>query len=481
MFRMFRTPKSARWLRLGGAAAAGIVGGGIASVVKAGPADAQDLVVGQDNDAVANLTTLRANNHTFTLWVINDSGAAIHGAGGGQGLAGIYGWGGAGAAAGVYGHGGSEQGVGVHGVGAGGPVVRPVHPDEIGIGTGKQEIVKGGPGVVGDGGAGAAGVEGKGGQGGAGVVGEGGGTGYGVIARGGPGNGVGVEGSGGGSSAGVVATGGPANGNGVEGTGDGSGAGLVATGGGANGSGVEASGGSGLGPGVVATGGFFNGIGVDATGGGGGTGVVAKGGAGNGNGVEGSGGGSGAGVVGTGLHNGVIGDAISTEGGDIAAAGVLGLTGSTSQFSGGVVGSNSGGHGYGVIGFAANGTPRAAVYGCDQIPAETHLPGSSGAGPGVHGDVRDPANPSPGVLGDTKGDGAGVSGRSEQGVGAAFSIAVDEGGHALTVQNDMAQLELVPAANANSHPVSGKAGQLFVDKQARLWFCQGGTSWKRLV
>jgi hypothetical protein len=47
-------------------------------------------------------------------------------------------------------------------------------------------------------------------------------------------------------------------------------------------------------------------------------------------------------------------------------------------------------------------------------------------------------------------------------------------------QGDRAQVRLVPS-NALSHPASGAIGDLFVDKKKRLWFCQGGTTWVRIV
>jgi hypothetical protein len=41
-----------------------------------------------------------------------------------------------------------------------------------------------------------------------------------------------------------------------------------------------------------------------------------------------------------------------------------------------------------------------------------------------------------------------------------------------------APLRLLPRAG---RPASGDAGDLFVDKQNRLWFCKGGTNWIRLA
>lgn len=195
MFRIFRAPRPARWLRIGGAAAAGIVGGGIASAVKAGPADAQDLLVGQDNDAGVDGTALQSRNKGATLSVNNDVGGAIRGWAGDQADAGIYGSGGRGAADGVLGIGGAELGAGLHGVGAGGPVPERVDPSNIHHVHPPQVPRPGGPGVIGAGGLGAAGVQGFGGgpaphaaNGGPGVVGVGGVGAYGVEGVGGGGD-----------------------------------------------------------------------------------------------------------------------------------------------------------------------------------------------------------------------------------------------------------------------------------------------------
>ena len=47
----------------------------------------------------------------------------------------------------------------------------------------------------------------------------------------------------------------------------------------------------------------------------------------------------------------------------------------------------------------------------------------------------------------------------------------------------VAQIQLVPGTEA-SHPTGGKAGDMYVDKSARLWFCKaGGTTatWAQVV
>ena len=53
-------------------------------------------------------------------------------------------------------------------------------------------------------------------------------------------------------------------------------------------------------------------------------------------------------------------------------------------------------------------------------------------------------------------------------------------GRAGAFEGEAAQVRLVPAS-ASGHPHSGKPGDLFVDKHARLWFCKGGASWHQLA
>jgi hypothetical protein len=74
--------------------------------------------------------------------------------------------------------------------------------------------------------------------------------------------------------------------------------------------------------------------------------------------------------------------------------------------------------------------------------------------------------PSPGTKGSTIGYGAGVEGQSVYGVGGRFA-------------GNTAQVHLVTAAS--SHPETGEAGQLFVDKANRLWYCRGARDWRRLA
>lgn len=132
-----------------------------------------------------------------------------------------------------------------------------------------------GPGVTGNGGAGAS----------PGVAGFGLGAGYGVFGQGGDGgSGVGVWGS-----AGVP------NGNGVQGAGAGTGSGTWGTGGPNGGTGVSGIGGASSGSGVVGIGGSTNGVGVLGAGTGSGSGVSGTGGS-SGLGGQFTGGASGGGI-----------------------------------------------------------------------------------------------------------------------------------------------------------------------------------------
>jgi hypothetical protein len=52
-------------------------------------------------------------------------------------------------------------------------------------------------------------------------------------------------------------------------------------------------------------------------------------------------------------------------------------------------------------------------------------------------------------------------------------------GRGAVLAGGVSQMRLVPAG-ASSHPLSGQAGDFFVDKAKRIWFCVGGTHWKQV-
>ena len=94
----------------------------------------------------------------------------------------------------------------------------------------------------------------------------------------------------------------------------------------------------------------------------------------------------------------------------------------------------------------------AAVYGL-----------TNGTGPAVYGEGTAQGNGTSGVA---RGTGSGVYGRSDDGRGGRFS-------------GKKAQIKLDPATTA-THPTTGDAGDIYLDKSKRLWLCKGGTSWVRL-
>jgi hypothetical protein len=111
----------------------------------------------------------------------------------------------------------------------------------------------------------------------------------------------------------------------------------------------------------------------------------------------------------------------------------------------GVFGQSSAGTGVAVRGYAWDGTGASGTFG-------TAILGSSGS----HG------FPPPAPLPNTGVYGIGTNGR-----GGVF-------------KGDKAQVRLVPSAAA-THPESGQLGDLFLDKNKRLWFCKGGSTWKQLA
>lgn len=90
-----------------------------------------------------------------------------------------------------------------------------------------------------------------------------------------------------------------------------------------------------------------------------------------------------------------------------------------------------------------------------------------GLGFAVLGQIANAGSKSAAVHGQTTGFGAGLEGVSALGAGGRFS-------------GKTAAIQLVPSSAA-SHPASGVAGQLFVDRSNRLWFCKGGTNWHQLA
>jgi len=90
-----------------------------------------------------------------------------------------------------------------------------------------------------------------------------------------------------------------------------------------------------------------------------------------------------------------------------------------------------------------------------------------GVGIAIVASVANEKSTASAAKGTTVGSGAGVEGQSAQGVGGKFA-------------GKAAQLQLVPST-ASGPPAFGVAGQFFVDRENRLWFCQGGSAWRQLA
>jgi hypothetical protein len=127
--------------------------------------------------------------------------------------------------------------------------------------------------------------------------------------------------------------------------------------------------------------------------------------------------------------------------------------------------------------------------------------GSSGVGRGVHGFSRDNygvhgvSSNTYGVFGESPSSyavvgqsesSAGVAGFTASGIGvigASSSLVGVQGqggsGRGGRFSGGKAQVKLDPSTAA-THPASGQAGDIFLDKSKRLWLCKGGSTWVRL-
>lgn len=109
---------------------------------------------------------------------------------------------------------------------------------------------------------------------------------------------------------------------------------------------------------------------------------------------------------------------------------------------------------------------------------------TSGHAQGVQGTSDSPKGFA--STGWSRNGGTGVIGVSGHSQTSFPSVPAETGGYfkatkgrGVVASGTKAQLRLVPST-ASSHPSSGSAGDLFLDKSKRLWLCTGGTSWKRL-
>jgi hypothetical protein len=175
------------------------------------------------------------------------------------------------------------------------------------------------------------------------------------------------------------------------------------------------------------------------------------------------------------------------------AAGVQnGVYGYTDNGGGnGVVGYNSGlvsGTGAGVLGLAftaanigVQGTNSAGTAVSGSSDSGIGVNGSGGTGTGVSGDGAVGMAATGSTTGLTaSGPTAVAATGSTTGLTAAGTGAGSRGG---TFSGKAAQVQLIPGTGA-THPRSGKAGDLYLDKTSRLWLCRtGGTTatWVKIV
>jgi hypothetical protein len=179
-------------------------------------------------------------------------------------------------------------------------------------------------------------------------------------------------------------------------------------------------------------------------------------------------------------------DGVSTSQGCLFLANDTTFTAADATFPAAVAGWTDGGHftngvygyttaagGNGVVGVAAGGGVgvRARAFSGSGIEAAS----SSGRGAVIQSNtnqalwakITQSNNAKAVIRAETPGAGPGINSVSALGAGGLFS-------------GKTAQIQLVPST-ASTHPASGTAGQLFVDKSNRLWFCKGGASWHQLA
>jgi hypothetical protein len=192
-------------------------------------------------------------------------------------------------------------------------------------------------------------------------------------------------------------------------------------------------------------------------------------------------------VKSTGLGHGIVGDASSATG---RGYGVFGTGDSGAGVAGGTRGDGPGVRAYAEPGARGSALEALTLEGGNDSP--TISAHQVGTGAGVFTHIENAANPSRAlyartagvghaILGEilntasagaaakatTQGSGPGLSAASAKGVGASFT-------------GKTAQVQLVPSSSS-SHPASGDAGQLFVDRTKRLWFCRGGRDWHQIA
>jgi hypothetical protein len=132
-----------------------------------------------------------------------------------------------------------------------------------------------------------------------------------------------------------------------------------------------------------------------------------------------------------------------------------------SEASGGV-----GVAGAGFVGVVGQSNGEAGVLAEGDSSARGLIARSTGS-QGVWSQLTSGSNSHDSIRAETAGAGSGIYATSVNGAGGKFG-------------GKTANIHLVPST-ASSHPASGSAGQLFVDKSNRLWYCRGGSNWAQLA
>jgi hypothetical protein len=91
-----------------------------------------------------------------------------------------------------------------------------------------------------------------------------------------------------------------------------------------------------------------------------------------------------------------------------------------------------------------------------------------GTGTAIAGRIAHSTNTASAIYGSTPGSGAGVEGKSGNGRGGKFT-------------GRYAAVNLAPGTSTTHPSHGGITGDLYVDLNARLWFCRGSNVWVQIV
>ena len=119
--------------------------------------------------------------------------------------------------------------------------------------------------------------------------------------------------------------------------------------------------------------------------------------------------------------------------------------------------------------YSAGGAPTLRVQNDHLVGVAIRGEVGSSTGTGIHGKASGGGT---GVY--------GVSGDAPSAVPAQTGVfGSAPAGRGVLASGGKAQLRLVPSKAL--HPHSGQVGDLFLDKNKRLWLCKGGTAWHQIA